>query len=104
MIGTPRGLATILSTLLVAGAATCQRQQGPPTGSTTVAPGASIGEATMEQDGTIVLTLRAEGPGAARGDAQFRYPPSHPEYREILAHLGGLKPGERKPVPPWEEK
>jgi hypothetical protein len=61
----------------------------------------SIGEATMEKDGTIVLQLRAEGPGRMIGDAQFRYPRSHPDYAEVLKHLGGLKPGERKPVPPW---
>jgi hypothetical protein len=64
----------------------------------------SIGEATMEPDGTIVLMLRAEGPGGVRGDAVLRYPPTHPEYQETLRHLGGLKPGDHKPVPPWPEK
>jgi hypothetical protein len=61
----------------------------------------SIGSATMEKDGTIVLMLRATGPGPAVGDALLRYPPDHPKYREILSHLGGLKPGESKPVPPF---
>lgn len=61
----------------------------------------SIGTATMEPDGTIVLQLRAEGPGGSIGDALFRYPPDHPEYRSVLDHLGGLHPGEGKPVPPW---
>ena len=63
--------------------------------------GQSIGVATMDPDGTIVLQLRAEGPGGAIGDALLRYPPSHEEYKEVLTHLGGLKPGESKPVPPW---
>ena len=63
----------------------------------------SIGSATMEADGTIVLTLRAESPGIV-GDAQLRYPPSHAQYQDILRHLGGLSPGERKPVPPWPEE
>ena len=62
--------------------------------------GASIGVATMEPDGTIVLQLRAEGPGAI-GDAQIRYPRAHKEYQQVLDHLGGLEPGETKPVPPW---
>lgn len=63
----------------------------------------SIGSAVMLADGTIELMLRAEGPGGMRGDAKFSYPPGHPQYREILAHLGGLEPGASKPVPPWPE-
>jgi hypothetical protein len=66
------------------------------------AEGDSIGMATMAPDGTIFLDLRAEGPSGVRGDARLTYPPSHPQYREVLAHLGGLAPGERKPVPPWK--
>ena len=62
----------------------------------------SIGGATMTEDGTIILDLRAEGPGGAVGDARLTYPPTHKEYRNILAHLGGLRPGEKKPVPPWD--
>ena len=61
----------------------------------------SIGRATMDADGTIVLQLRAESSGGALGDALLRYPPSHPQYRSILDHLGGLRPGETKLVPPW---
>ncbi len=60
-----------------------------------------IGSATMKEDGTILLQLRAEGPGGIRGDALLTYPPGHPEYKKILKHLGGLRPGEEKPVPPW---
>ena len=64
---------------------------------------ASIGSATMEADGTIVLQLRAEGPGM-RGDALLRYPKGHKEYHNVLKHLGGLRPGESKAVPPWPEE
>jgi hypothetical protein len=64
----------------------------------------SIGSATMEEDGTIVLHLRAESPGRAVGDALLRYPPGHPQYDEMLKHLGGLEKGQEKPVPPWPEK
>lgn len=62
----------------------------------------SIGQATMLHDRTIVLVLRAEGPTTqAVGDAQLVYPPTHPQYRQIAEHLGELRPGETKPVPPW---
>jgi hypothetical protein len=61
----------------------------------------SIGSATMSEDGTIHLFLRAEGPGGARGDAMFTYEKSNPEYQEVLEHLGGIGVGEKKPVPPW---
>ncbi len=66
---------------------------------------ASIGTATMLADGTIVLDLRAGAdPGGAKGDARLRYPPGHPQYREIMEHVGGLRPGETKSVPPWTDE
>ena len=68
-------------------------------------PQASIGVARMLDDGTLVLDLRAtdaEGRGI-RGDARFYYPKSHPRYEKVLRHLGGLAPGETKPVPPWPD-
>lgn len=61
----------------------------------------TIGSATMAADGTLVLDLRAEGPGGVLGDARLSYPPSHPQYQAVLNHLGGLKPGQSCPVPPW---
>lgn len=67
------------------------------------APG-SIGSAKMTQDGTIILDLRPEGPGGMIGDARLVYPRGHQQYDEIVKHLGGLWPGESKPVPPWPEK
>ena len=73
------------------------------TGADSAAPPAAaetIGVATMEADGTIVLQLRAQGPGMI-GDAMFKYPPSHPQYAAVLAHLDGLATGETKAVRPW---
>lgn len=94
--------ALLAATALLAG---CQGPHHDPVGapatSTVPLARASIGMATMKEDGTIVLNLRAEGPGIL-GDAQFVYPPSHPEYEKIRSHLGGLKPGEQKQVPPWQ--
>lgn len=66
-------------------------------------PAASIGMATMSENGTITLDLRAAGSGGLTGDARFVYPRGHKQYDEILRHLGGLRPGETKPVPPWPE-
>jgi hypothetical protein len=65
---------------------------------------APIGVATMAQDGTVVLDLRAEGLGRAVGHGRITYPPAHPDYRAVLDHLGGLRPGETKPVPPWPDE
>jgi hypothetical protein len=64
---------------------------------------ASIGVAQMRDDGTIVLYLRATGPGGVIGTALLEYPPAHPNYHEVLRHLGGLKPGQVKNVPPWPD-
>lgn len=63
----------------------------------------SIGVATMQADGTLVLQLRATGPGGLRGDARFTYPTHHAEYRAVLEHIGPIEPGQQKPVPPWED-
>lgn len=60
----------------------------------------SIGMITMQPDGTIVLQLRAVGPGMI-GDALRVYAPGHPRYQPTIDHVGGLAPGERKPIPPW---
>jgi len=62
-----------------------------------------IGVATMLPDGTIHLRLRAPLPGGGSGEGEFDYKPGDPDYQAILAHLGGLKPGETKPVKPWPD-
>jgi hypothetical protein len=67
-------------------------------------PSASIGSATMDQAGTIFLQLRAEGPNGLVGDAMFTYKKGDPKYQEIIDHVGGLEPGQSKPVPPWPQK
>jgi hypothetical protein len=65
---------------------------------------ASIGVATMDANGTLILDLRAEDGKGTVGSARLTYPPTHPQYQSILTHLGGMKPGESKPVPPFPEK
>lgn len=61
----------------------------------------SIGSARMLPSGVIEMQLRAQGSGSI-GDSVLVYKPSHPSYTEIVDHLGGLEPGEEKPVPPFE--
>ncbi len=63
----------------------------------------SIGQATMKANGTLVLQLRAEAEDGTVGDAQFEYPKGHEQYDEVIKHVGGLEPGQTKPVPPWPE-
>lgn len=65
---------------------------------------ASIGSATMKEDGTIVLQLRAEADNGAVGQGLTVVSPSDLDYEKTIAHLGGLKPGQEKSVPPWPDK
>ncbi len=62
-----------------------------------------IGTAKMQSDGTLVLDLRAEDGEGTVGHGRLTYPPNDPHYEEVLQHLGGMKPGEEKPVRPWED-
>ncbi len=62
----------------------------------------SIGVATMSEDGTIRLQLVASGSGAI-GDAVLVYKPGDKMYDEVKKHIGGIRPGEEKPVPPWPD-
>lgn len=59
-------------------------------------PRTMIGSVKMNADGTLVLDLRH--PWAHR-----EIPPGHPEHDGLVAHVGGLRPGEEKPVPPWPD-
>ena len=61
----------------------------------------SIGMATMNADRTIALRLRAETDDDAEGEGYFTYSPTDTDYESVLRHIGGLEPGESKPVPPW---
>jgi len=56
----------------------------------------SIGTAVMSADGTITLTFN--GP-VMRG--VLAYHRGNPQYARIMSHIGGIQPGQKKPVPPW---
>lgn len=63
----------------------------------------SIGSATLRPDGVLELMLRAEGPGGIVGDSVVTYAPDDVNYKKVFEHLGGIKTGEVKPVPPFDE-
>ena len=63
----------------------------------------SIGSARMLADKSVQLRLRAER-GVAVGDAVFVLVPGDARYTEVLQRIGGLVPGQEKPVPPWQGK
>jgi hypothetical protein len=94
-------MSIALVALAACGGPSAPAPSKPPTDIGGPSAGASIGQATMEADGTIVLMLRAEDGHGAVGDGMVRYPPSDKDYADVLKHLGGLERGEVKPVPPW---
>ena len=61
-----------------------------------------IGDATMAADGTITINLRRTADGI-NVSGVVKYPIDDPRYREVLNHVGGLRPGETKLVPAWDE-
>jgi hypothetical protein len=81
-----------------------------PTGASsatpTLAPGVLIdgyiGTATMEEDGTLSLALRAARPDGTVVTGFLEYPPDHASYQDILDHVGPIEPGETVDVLPFE--
>jgi hypothetical protein len=61
-----------------------------------------IGTATMTEDGTITLDLRAQN-GGTIGQGQLVYRKDDRGYADVLKRLGGLQPGRSKLVPPWPD-
>jgi hypothetical protein len=60
----------------------------------------SVGVADMAADGTITLHLKSLWPDAHE-DSDLTYAPDDPQYNEIKKHLGGIAPGQSKPIPPF---
>ncbi len=57
----------------------------------------SIGTATMLSDGTIVMELRTSLDGGP-GHMTQKLKPNDLQYAQLLKQLGGLKPGQSKPL------
>ncbi len=96
------GLTSLV--LMSCGRRTGVAMGGNPQSERTPVDSRPIGTATTKADGTIVMRLRAEGRRGEIGDAILTYSPNDPDYSEVLRHLGGLKPGEGKLVPPWPDR
>jgi hypothetical protein len=77
-------------------------RNAPPTAASE-RPSESIGVATLKDDGTIVLRLRARSPSGALGEALLTYSPDHPRYRDILSHIGPIQKGQSVNVKPWPD-
>jgi hypothetical protein len=60
----------------------------------------SIGVANMSADGTITLHLKSLWPDPHE-DSDLSYAPDDPQYDDIKKHLGGITPGQSKPIPPF---
>ena len=61
----------------------------------------SVGVARMLTDGTILVGVGGDEPG--RAQAVLEMHPGDTNYQMMLDHLGGLKPGETKSIPPWPD-
>ena len=55
----------------------------------------------MQEDGTLELSLRTETEDGMIGEAFLVIPPNDPRYSSMVAHLGGIKPGEGCAIPPF---
>jgi hypothetical protein len=62
----------------------------------------SIGVATMLPNGVILVGVG--GPDGLRARAVLMVEPGDTNYQAIIDHVGGLKPGETKPIPPWPDQ
>ncbi len=64
----------------------------------------TIGVATQEPDGTIVLQLRATTEGGGIGDALIRYRPGDRHYGTVVHHVGPIPRGGSVFVKPFRER
>jgi len=75
--------------LLLAGVVTANAQTGPM--QSDCRGTGTIGYARLSPDGTVLSVTLAQGAHAwKKGD---------PNFTRMVSHLGGILPGERKPVP-----
>ena len=87
----------VLTASLVVPAAAQFKRDLPPVTCATVE---SIGVAEMSADGTITLHLKSLWPDPHE-DSDLTFAPDDPQYDDIKKHLGGMAPGQSKPIPPF---
>src|SRR5258706_12497921 len=63
-------------------------------------PAPSVGVATMLENGTILIGIRGPAPDGPL-QAVLMVEPGDTNYQQIIDHIGGLRPGETKSIPPW---
>jgi hypothetical protein len=90
---------TLLTAFLLAFPAAALAAENPAGEKSTVK---SIGVATMLQNGTILVGVPGPDSGL-RAQAVLMVEPGDSNYQAIIDHVGGLKPGETKPIPPWPD-
>jgi hypothetical protein len=61
-----------------------------------------IGEAWLESDGSLTMHLMRDADGHPL-DATLSYGKKDKDYNSTIQHIGGLKPGEHKLVPPVDD-
>ena len=86
-------LAAVIALLALSGAAWAAEKPGASS---------SVGVATMLQNGTILVGVRGPDPDSAL-QGVLKIEPGDSPYQQIIEHVGGLKPGETKPIPPWPD-
>ena len=93
--------AAPLAALFLASSGTVLAAENPAAENPTPEP--SVGVARMLENGTILIGIR--GP-AVDGPLQavLMVEPGDTNYQQILDHVGGLKPGETKSIPPWPDQ
>lgn len=90
----------IVAIMLCAAAGVCPAQQIRSSDARPSMP--YTGTAIMQDDGTLTLHLRLTSDGKIVSDTVV-YKVSDRAYDNVLRHLGGLSPGEKKQFRPWKD-
>jgi hypothetical protein len=98
-----RNIAALAFTALALAACTHKEAAAPPVAPVAVIPlvpkpvDRTIGTATMLADGTIVMNLRTSM-DTGTGRLTQKLKPTDVQYAVVLKQLGGLRPGQSKPM------
>jgi len=60
-----------------------------------------VGIATLAEDGTLEMQLRTVARNGTIGEALLLVATDDERYASMIAHIGGLEPGQSKPIPPF---